>query len=604
MEGVLDIYDSPSVTSSGAKRIRKGTACATCRIKKRRCNAAQPVCSSCTHYKEPECVYSAVKTKPSKHSILQKQIDDLETQLGSLQTAALDAVEVVPSSNLSRRIQLRVSASPASLTEGFVSNGTFESWPPALFEAFQRTTSHESMFEVNFPQQLPLAPGTEVDPLIGSWWSTDEPPPSGLVAILIKIFAEQEHQHTHDPRPNEFYNSLYDPNPETGLHPALRNAIFLFACGFRPGPLNPLEAVFLRRTICFLRQALARVDRLLDFIEASMFLAFYYAYKGRYTQSVNNIAVTATFAAACGLHAMQSPAWQPANVPLLLPHPFSRDEIKRRIRVWWMIFTTNRLSSSASNIEIDINDEKITTIWELPPESDDLKETSYGTVSSLFIRDSPATYVYGDTANAIRSKCAALVGYAVRLGAMAASTPESNRIFWENFQIIDEAIRRVTNSLPSIFEQPRYEAGAARFNVESQSRDVNRFIIVYHFLACDAVICLHSRLARLGNTASRDACLEASWRVIPAARQLHQDTGRVSFSCLTVVWARMFREFGLEYNRLLATGDSERAQLIIPELKVLFALIKERSSYRSMTNTIMKHLKLAFPSLHNEPGLF
>jgi len=213
------------------------------------------------------------------------------------------------------------------------------------------------------------------------------------------------------------------------------------------------------------------------------------------------------FAAACGLHALSPSKWSTSKPPSLLPLPRSRAEIQRRSRVWWTIFTLNRLGSAATNVDSDFDDEKIETTWDLPPESGDLEDAHSRTIS-LFVRDSRATYVYDDTANVIRSKCAALVECAARIGFVAVLTPESDRAFWNQFQTIDQAIQRVTNSLPSIFEEPRYDAGAP--HVVSNARMTNQYTIVPHALVCDAVISLHGQLARAGNVVSRDACLRAS----------------------------------------------------------------------------------------------
>jgi len=186
---------------------------------------------------------------------------------------------------------------------------------------------------------------------------------------------------------------------------------------------------------------------------------------------------------------------------------------------------------------------------------------------------------------------------------MATSTLESNMLFWDKFEILDQAIRQVTNSLPSIFEEPRFEADAA--HVESQTRKTNHFVIVPHIMMCDAVILLHSKLGRAGNVSSRNACLEASWRVMPVVRQiLEQDMACSIFSYLAVTWTRMFRMFGFEYNRLLAEGDSEGAQLIIPDLKVLSRVIRERAKYFKLANIMIEALKSQFPSLHDELGIF
>ncbi|KDQ18829.1 hypothetical protein BOTBODRAFT_170827 [Botryobasidium botryosum FD-172 SS1] len=346
------------------------------------------------------------------------------------------------------------------------------------------------------------------------------------------MFAEKEHHYTHDPRPPEFYESLYNPDPNTGPHPALQNVVFLLACGYYQGPFSQLEPLFLYRTKYYLGQSLALADRLSDYIEAYTLLSIYYGIKGRHLQAIRNIAAAVAFAFACGLHALRPPEWHPITSSSLLPRTLCRSELRRRIRVWWTIFGLNRLSSALSDVDSDFDDDKIETVWELPPESSNFEEQYRCTVSSLFVRDSSATYVYHDTANAIRSKCAALVDRAARLGFAAPHTSKGDHRFWKKFEVLDQAIRGVTDSLPPASEAPRYEVTTP--HVVVQREKVNRVTILPHFLACHARILLHWELAQAGNVKSRDTCLKASWRVVPLVRRaVEQDIGHV-FAFLVV----------------------------------------------------------------------
>jgi len=182
---------------------------------------------------------------------------------------------------------------------------------------------------------------------------------------------------------------------------------------------------------------------------------------------------------------------------------------------------------------------------------------------------------------------------------MAALTPEDDDMFWENFEIVDQAIERISSSLPSLFEEPRFEPDAP--HVELQTKRANRFATVHHTIVCDAAISLHSQLARTGNIASRNACLEASWRMMPIVRQIigHETVGSM-YSYLVVSWTRAFREFGFENNRLLEAGECERARLIIPELKTLSKAIR----IFPFGGLMIAPLKSEFPLLHSIPGIF
>ncbi|KDQ21870.1 hypothetical protein BOTBODRAFT_26277 [Botryobasidium botryosum FD-172 SS1] len=574
MENPSPLTDAPRAT-----RIKKGTACLACRSKKRRCNGAKPVCALCEYDSEPECVYAAMKVRP-RTLILQEKIDKLEMQVGLAQSTLDTAGHI----NGGLKSNIKFPTSPAHSTGPMVS-------------------SRNSLSPLK-SRSLQLLPAC-VDPLIGSWWTTDDPPPSGLITVLIKLFVEQEHQQSHDPRPPEFYESLYSPNLETGLHPALRNAIFLIACHHNFDPvLSRLEPVFLRRVMYYLHQSLGQADRLLDYIEAYTLLAISFLYKGSYLRGTRNAAGAIIFAGACGLHALRPPSWQPHDTASLLPPPASRTEIQRRVRVWWMIFTLNRLGGSAHSVDYDMGDEIIETVWDLPPETSSFEETPHSTVSSLFTRGSRDTWVYHDTANVIRSKCIALMGRATRLGSKAITASENDRVFWVEFETMRQAVRRVTESLPPFLEEPHSAVDTAC--VETQPKIASRYIVTYHILMCEAAIMLHSRLARAGHVTAQKVCLEASWRMMPVVRHmLKQGIDASAFTYCGVAWARVFRELAIEHDRLLAIGNLELAESMIPELKTLLRAIREQLRYIPLYRLIIVGLKSEFPSLHErEPDMF
>jgi len=92
---------------------------------------------------------------------------------------------------------------------------------------------------------------------------------------------------------------------------------------------------------------------------------------------------------------------------------------------------------------------------------------------------------------------------------------------------------------------------------------------------------------------------------MPVVRQmLEQSMGSSVFTYAAVVWTRMFRVFGAEYTRLLATGNSEMAQPIIPELKALLQAIREQAHYIPLLHMMIADLKAEFPSLRSESDIF
>ncbi|KDQ09507.1 hypothetical protein BOTBODRAFT_36913 [Botryobasidium botryosum FD-172 SS1] len=574
MESILVLNDLIPSSPPTKKRVKKGDACTACHTKKRRCNAAKPMCSMCVYDNEPKCVYTILKVKP-RTLILQEKINQLEAQISLLQS----------SSQLDTRSTKGTSPQPVVISVT----------PPS--------SNQGSIIAKRAKPLLPRAFQLEINISSNDWCATGKPPPANIITILIGLFTKQEHHHTHDLRPPDFYASLYDPNPDTGLHPALRNTIFLLACGYYPDPFKHLEAMFLRRTMHYMNQSLALADRLLDYLEACTLLAVYYIYKGWLIKGVCHAAAAMSFAAACGLHVLRPPEWHPTHSASLLPPPRSRTEIARRVRVWWMIFTLNRLAGSINSPESDLDDHKIETVWHLPSDLDCCEDSHLASISSLLVRDSKATHVYDDTANVVRCKCVALTGRAARIGIKAASTPKDDQEFWDEFDILDKAIRRIASTLPSMFEEPRFEDGAP--HTVSRSGKTNRFIIVPHLFICDAAIVLHAKLMHSGNAASRDACIEACRLAIPVVRQIFEQDMRCSPPAyLTIIWTRMFRVFGLEYNRLQESGDVRGARVVLSELEILSKAIKQRASYFGLTGALIADLKAEFPTIQNELGLF
>ncbi|KDQ21566.1 hypothetical protein BOTBODRAFT_207317 [Botryobasidium botryosum FD-172 SS1] len=168
---------------------------------------------------------------------------------------------------------------------------------------------------------------------------------------------------------------------------------------------------------------------------------------------------------------------------------------------------------------------------------------------------------------------------------------ENDRLFWDEFETMNQVIQQVTASLPSVYEESRFEAEAA--HVRSRTKEIDHYNATYHFLMCDATICLHSRRARAGNYTSRDACIAASWRMMPVLRQiLGQAMSSFDFSYMVVIFTHMFREFGTEHSRLLAMGEFEGARIIVPELTVLSVALRRHAEGISLARKSMINILL------------
>ncbi|KDQ21033.1 hypothetical protein BOTBODRAFT_62073, partial [Botryobasidium botryosum FD-172 SS1] len=314
----------------------KGAACTACRAKKRRCDGDKPSCYRCTQNGD-KCTYHPLKLNP-KTAILQKAVEDLEAKISSI-----EKTRHVPKSNLPYTTGPTVA--PILAVE---SAGTF----------LTLSSRNSSAIKIKLSS-------CGIPRLLGSWWESGDYPPSGLSDFLADTFLRYETQYTYDPKPREFFLALQAPDTGTGPNSALRNIIFLIGCNFLGGPWAALEPVFLKRTRQGMENSLAKLDRLIDFIEASMLLSGYQFLKGRFVDAFNTNSAAMLFAAACGLNALTPPFWGGDATQPILPPPKTEDDLKHRVNIWWTLFRMNRAGCSATLLPAALPDEKITTVWEV-----------------------------------------------------------------------------------------------------------------------------------------------------------------------------------------------------------------------------------------------
>ena len=136
---------------------------------------------------------------------------------------------------------------------------------------------------------------------------------------------------------------------------------------------------------------------------------------------------TMLFATACGLHAMRPPSWRPKKSTSILPPPETDAEARRRFRVWWMVFATNRLGAAAEGTPIDFPDEDIETAWDL--------DTYDPQVSPFLVDEFPPSHSYSnDTRTDISNPSAPCIFLAVGLPSRTTiaytSYDAKVRLYW------------------------------------------------------------------------------------------------------------------------------------------------------------------------------
>lgn len=164
------------------------------------------------------------------------------------------------------------------------------------------------------------------------------------------------------------------------------NAIYLLGCHFSLDPvLMDHESAFLSKTLKGISIALERSDRLVNIVQASALLAFYFFAKARLLEGYYHSSSSARLAVALGLHQIRTPYWQPVEsltppistwngspgsfVPLEPPkHPA---ELGERILAFWQVFVIDRCWSVATGLPSSLPDDDhpqlhICTVWPRP----------------------------------------------------------------------------------------------------------------------------------------------------------------------------------------------------------------------------------------------
>ncbi|KDQ10048.1 hypothetical protein BOTBODRAFT_500369 [Botryobasidium botryosum FD-172 SS1] len=371
----------------------KSAACTVCRSRKLRCDTNRPICGNCARTGvQHDCTYHPIQARRSRIQIMNEKIQDLEDQINTL--------------------ELRASMHKNnSIPTGFAH--------PLGLQAPKHTYIVNSAFTCTLPNGY-------VPPLgdtrrMASWWKTGAPPPPDLSNLLIGTFVENQWQYGYEPYTPELIAMLQD----TSIYPnsPLRNVVYLIGCFFCPPVLTAsqnefLQRVFLNRTRRTLEHALRWAERLLDFIEASHLLASYLYAKGRHVQGQATNATTMIMAMACGLDCLGGPYWGHDNTGGLLPPPEDLADLRRRLKIWWAIFCTDRAGCILKTVAPAVSDNKIDTAFGIPGESGSYSGTN--TLKDLYTSECPATDVTHDSLDMMRVKGMALLHRASILGRHVA----------------------------------------------------------------------------------------------------------------------------------------------------------------------------------------
>ncbi|KDQ16051.1 hypothetical protein BOTBODRAFT_266526 [Botryobasidium botryosum FD-172 SS1] len=359
--------------------LQRGAACSRCRSKKQKCDAQRPVCGRCNRVGAgADCVYDSTP-RHSRLQALRRRLRDLENQI---QASAMPSLDI-----------------PARMVKLLVNEP--------------------------IPPRAPLLSLDRNPALLECWWEEDEIP-LPMKQCLLALFIQHRRPMGLEFNVSRLREQAFLPSDHSSaLHPAFLNAIYMLACHFDPEHLSIYELAFLKRTLKSLHKALETVDRLLDFVRASVLTGLFYYYKGRWPEGHLHTSAAARFAIGCGLHKITP---QNPSVSGLLNPPKDSIELGDRIHTFWFLFIVDRGGSLWSGFPPSLTDEEIETAWPRPTEDYEKGDIWGGKYASIhcFLTDDPRTICQpSDTIFCQRVKGVVLIERAARF--MKQSTHGKHR---------------------------------------------------------------------------------------------------------------------------------------------------------------------------------
>ncbi|KDQ07874.1 hypothetical protein BOTBODRAFT_38435 [Botryobasidium botryosum FD-172 SS1] len=612
------------VETKPRRTFRKNTSCLTCRRRRVKCNAAKPTCDTCARAKPPaKCEYDTHKTKVQ---MLYEKIEKLELVIGSLECTELAQGSPTLSSSSSDVVET-TARRPSRKSLDLVKRATFEEpvrafcFIPALavprpykigiFDHIATAFSAREIWDSDSPTPRYLLTSSEhitpnnltglvarpANDALGvatsalrikcpagssgaacRWWEEDDLPQCHIYH-LIDLFLRHRHQCGIDFHVPRFLSSLSLP-PDKGHHPALIDTMCLIACAFsRTQHLRKHEQRFLSQARTHLAESLAQADRLLDFIRGSALLARYYAFRGRFVESVDAISTCAKFTMACGLHKITSRVWnehgaERARQNSLLPPPTDSIEVADRMYTFWMVFLIERTGSASDKLVSTFVDDEIETLfplpisyYEMPPEV--ISSFPKHTIRDVFNPKSGALQAIRDewTYNVV-VKGTVLFQRAGDLRAVAEAGGPLSSAFWADFWTADGLLETYADNV-AVIPALVWENAGGRKSLPSLL-ELNLAYI--HMQMHAAFIQLHEPFAPEG-TISHKKCMDSLGSIVQLVRLIEHDDPRhmQPFE----IGMRIGHNFlAREIDRRREKGDASFAQLQATRQALFDAMVR------------------------------
>ncbi|KIO27273.1 hypothetical protein M407DRAFT_7353 [Tulasnella calospora MUT 4182] len=314
---------------------------------------------------------------------------------------------------------------------------------------------------------------------------------------MIELYLRECYRYSVSIAPSNLVAKLDDQNPRKRPHPCVFNAMMLVArdmatrltvepapdeTGSRPvifvmPESTPSEDALVSRIQAQCIQSLADVDRLLDYIQASLLLSHWFITHGRVLEGQYTSAVVNRFIINCQLHQIDNIALQemaPGTVPptdgasrwdgSLLGRPKDREELAIRISLFWGSFFLDKIIRFVTGVPPTYDDTDACHITTAFPRTRDeyvsgtAFEVPYASVDSLFDGTSSASQ-YQDSLGTLHMKGVALLDRAMRTAtdvkaAFPIASPEEAIYFYES-------IKKLKSTSKQVFSNPSYNRSAA-----------------------------------------------------------------------------------------------------------------------------------------------
>ncbi|EIM82869.1 uncharacterized protein STEHIDRAFT_124203 [Stereum hirsutum FP-91666 SS1] len=474
--------------------LQRGKACLRCRKRKMRCDGTKPACQQCQRAKKGDmCEYDDGKGK-TRTQILRETIARLESRVRELEdpdrsltsVQLFDPHALVFSEPESSSSSAAESPSSIPFSTSHSPYGTFEGvspipTPPLPWEPSTvsppwlccSTTTYSQRFQGSHSPE-PFASGISIE----------------LAESFLDIFMPHRHQVGLQVHEDRLRNSLHLPL-EDQRHPALMNAIFLWACYLsRAQSFGQHEALYLERATEAVRLAIATGSpKVVDVIQGSCLLSLYLLTTGRLVEGGMAASTAASLALQWGLHRQVSEELMSAGFldsPFTLPPPQDSIERGERILAFWQIYILDRCWSVVLQRPPTISDANdiisaITVPWPQDIEEYEAENfnvlADFSTVQMFLAHQSQVNnFAGGFSSFALRAKASALFERAFRIASMWPAVTND-----EETQTFENAIVRFSNSLLPV-QQLHGTLPADKHS-----------LIVVHTLVQAAIIRLHYR---------------------------------------------------------------------------------------------------------------